>query len=462
MEANKKTKKRKVRPDEFCNAISGTGINTTPYVLFIAGWYYGTCTYDVDQQKSIVVYKANHLQDLFNTTPITVFNAVDGTNFSCNMRNPEIHYLDGNWYIYFSAKENDKNKCHVIQGGTDPNDPLNVPYQYMAELFFQNDSTDASILTINKKQYLLSTCQTNTDKSIAITEMINPFTLDSDTFSIINTPEYDWEKASFDTVENPQALYKNGKTMILYSASAAHDISCCLGMLTYNGGDPLLCSSWNKHPDPIFNGTNSVWGASHGCFTTSLDYTEDWIVYSAKIYHTNDILAGALIRNIRAQKFTWNHDDTPNFGEPVETGIPIFEPSGTKHGRVVCEVENGIIGGNAKIIDDALSSGGKKVRLDKIGDFVQINPYIYSAGYYNLTIRYHNTSNSTTYKDLHINDEFVKQIDFTNHCVMENSNYVTTVLFKEHMNSIKILNVVNDSPSVDIDCFIIEIQENGQ
>jgi len=462
MEANKKTKKRKVRPDEFCNAISGNGTNTTPYVIFIKGWYYGTCTYDGDRPKSIVVYKANHLQDLFNTTPITVFNAVDGTDYSCHMRNPEIHYLDGNWYIYFSAEGNNKNKCHVIQGGTDPDDPLNAPYNYMAELLFLNDNTDASIITLNEKRYLLSTCQTNVGKSIAITEMINPFTLDSDTFSIINTPEYDWEKASFDTVENPQVLYKNGKKMIIYSASAAHDVSCCLGVLTYNGGDPLLHSSWNKHPEPVFKGTNLVWGASHGCFTTSLDYSEDWIVYSAKVYNTNDIASGALIRNIRAQKFTWNSDDTPNFGEPVETGIPICEPSGTKHGRVVCEVEDSIVAGKAEVIHDVLSSGGKKVRLDKVGALVQVNAYIYSAGYYNLTIRYHNASNDTEYKSLYVNDEFIKQLGFPSHCTMENSSHVTTVLLKEHMNSIKILSDVNDSSCIDIDCFIIEIQENGQ
>jgi GH43 family beta-xylosidase len=446
----KKPKERKVKPDEFCNAISGNGVNTDPYVIFINGWYYGTGTYDADGQKNIVVYKANHLQDLFNTTPVTVFTAAD------DIQAPEIYYLDGNWYIYFSAN----NKCHVIQGGTDPNDPLNAPYHYMAEFSAKNSNTDASVITINEKRYFLSACQTDTGKSIAITEMINPWTLDSDTFSIIATPEYDWEKQSLNNVESPQALYRNGKIMIIYSASAAYDAGCCLGMLTYNGGDPLLRSSWDKHSEPVFKGTNSVWGASHACFTTSLDYKEDWIVYHAKVYNTNDISAGALICNIRAQKFTWNSDDIPNFGAPVETGTPIREPSGTKHGRVACEVEGGIIGGNAKIIDDTLSSGGKKVALNNVGDFVQVDAYIYSAGYYNLTILYHNASNDTEYKSLYINDEFIEQLDFPAHSPMKNPSRVTTVLFKQHMNSIKISRDINDSPGTDIDCFIIEQKIN--
>ncbi|MCL2814857.1 MAG: family 43 glycosylhydrolase [Oscillospiraceae bacterium] len=446
----KKPKERKMRPDEFCNAISGNGASADPYVIFINGWYYGTCTYGGDGRKSIVVYKANHLQDLFNTTPVTVFKAAD------DIQAPEIYYLDGKWHIYFSAD----NKCHVIQGGTDPNDPLNAPYNHMAELSIPNSNSDASIITIDEKRYFLSACRTDTGKCIAITEMINPWTLDSGTFGIINTPEYDWEKQSLDIVESPQALYKDGKIMIIYSASAVYDAGCCLGMLTYNGGDPLLRSSWDKHSEPVFKGTNSVCGASRACFTTSLDYAEDWIVYHAKVYNTNDISAGALICNIRAQKFTWNSDGNPNFGEPVETGTPVREPSGTKHGRVVCEVEGGTLGGKAEIIDDVLSSGGKKVRLDKSGDFVQVGVYIYSAGSYTLTILYHNAANDTQYKSLYINDEFIEQLDFPAHSPMKNSSRVTTVQFKQHMNSIKLLRDTKDSPCTDIDCFIIEKKED--
>ena len=136
--------------------------------------------------------------------------------------------------------------------------------------------------------------------------------------------------------------------------------------------------------------------------------------------------------------------------------MPIREPSGTKHGRVVCEVEGAALGGNAKIIDDALSSGGKKVRLDKIGDFLHVDAYIYSAGYYTLTILYHNATSDTQYKSLYINDEFIEQLDFPAHSPIKNSSRVTTVLFKQHMNSIKILRDKNDSPGTDIDCFIIE------
>jgi GH43 family beta-xylosidase len=33
-------------------------------------------------------------------------------------------------------------------------------------------------------------------------------------------------------------------------------------------------------------------------------------------------------RSPRAQKFTWNADGTPNFGEPVSINVPIKKPSG--------------------------------------------------------------------------------------------------------------------------------------
>ena len=402
----KKLKERTVKPYEFCNPISGHGASASPFVIYLKNWYYGTCTYN----KNITIFKARHLQDLFNTSPITVFNTHEAVNA------PKIYLLDGIWYIYYVSE----GKCHVLQGGTDPNDPLNAPYEYKAEL---GDCIDASVITINDKQYLLSTYQ----KSIMITEMSNPYSLNGEKPNVI----------LLDTVENSQALYKNGKVMIVYSASD------CLGMLTHNGGDPLSQLSWDISPEPVFK------GASHACFTTSLDYKEDWIVYHAKVYNTN-------VGNIRAQMFTWNTNDTPNFGEPVATGEPVREPSATKYGRVVCEVEGGTVGGKAKIVDDALSSGGKKVAINDIGDFVEVSVYIYTAGYHNLTIQYHNNTEDTQYKSLYINDEFIKQLEFPSHMPMTNQRHTVTVCLKERMNSFKIIRDASDSSSTDIDCLVIE------
>ena len=70
---------------------------------------------------------------------------------------------------------------------------------------------------------------------------------------------------------------------------------------------------------------NGVSAPGHNTFFKSPDGTEDWI-----IYHANSSASGAcdMSRTPRIQKFTWNADGTPNFGEPVSTGADLAVPSG--------------------------------------------------------------------------------------------------------------------------------------
>ena len=54
---------------------------------------------------------------------------------------------------------------------------------------------------------------------------------------------------------------------------------------------------------------------------------EDWIVYHA--HNTPGTFTG--IRDIHMQRFTWNPNGTPNFGQPIGRGVSIVEPGGTPH-----------------------------------------------------------------------------------------------------------------------------------
>ena len=100
-----------------------------------------------------------------------------------------------------------------------------------------------------------------------------------------------------------------------------------LGMLTYNGGDPLNSSSWVKSATPVFQRNNAagVYGPGHNGFFKSPDGTEDWIVYHAT---TNPNGNCDLNRSTRAQRFTWNADGTPNFGTPASLSTTLTAPSG--------------------------------------------------------------------------------------------------------------------------------------
>ena len=85
----------------------------------------------------------------------------------------------------------------------------------------------------------------------------------------------------------------------------------------------MRAESWSKKPQAVFSRTTEVFGPGHCSFVKSPDGSEDWIIYHAAKYS-----GAGWNRNVRAQKFTWNKDGSPNFGVPISTGIPLPLPSG--------------------------------------------------------------------------------------------------------------------------------------
>jgi GH43 family beta-xylosidase len=70
-----------------------------------------------------------------------------------------------------------------------------------------------------------------------------------------------------------------------------------------------------------------VYAPGHNSFFKSPNGKEDWILYHANAAPNQGC---GRKRSPRAQKFSWNADGTPNFGEPVKTGIPLTAPSKAK------------------------------------------------------------------------------------------------------------------------------------
>ncbi len=122
--------------------------------------------------------------------------------------------------------------------------------------------------------------------------------------------------------EGPEQLNnpKTGQQFIIYSAARSDNRNYCLGQLeTHRAETPWTWPPGRNTPlDVSFyqNPDEEVYGVGHASFTTSPDGSEDWIVY----HGMHDYLEGWSARTIRAQKFTWNSDGTPNFPEARESG----------------------------------------------------------------------------------------------------------------------------------------------
>ncbi|GAB4424918.1 MAG: hypothetical protein Kow00106_21650 [Anaerolineae bacterium] len=300
-----------------------------PWLTYYDGNYYlATTTW----ASALTMRRSPTLAGLKTATPVEVYYETDPTR-CCNMWAPEFRLLDGpnglRWYFYYTAGTAgtyDNQHTHVLESaGTDPMGP----YSYRARLFDpQNDTwaIDGSVLELDGSLYFLFSAFVGARQSLFIAPMRNPWTL-SGPRVLISQPEYRWETVGGFVNEGPVALQHDGRTFIVYSASACATPDYKLGMLTYTGGDPLSAASWVKHPEPVFQRAdeNGVFAPGHNGFFRSPDGTEDWIVY-----HANDSVDGACDgrRTTRVQKIAWNADGAPDFGVPVSTQEEIAAPSG--------------------------------------------------------------------------------------------------------------------------------------
>jgi GH43 family beta-xylosidase len=266
-------------------------------------------------KKEILVSKFKELKDMATAPMIKVWPGEnDNVLDFIEIWSPELQFLDGKWYIYFALYDgiNASERMYVLEGtSTDPQGE----YAFKGKLEIPTDrwAIDGSVLETEQgeKYFIWSGWEgfTNSSQNIYIAKISNPWTITSDRVCI-SRPEYEWEKQGYPYVnEGPQALVRNGKIFIIYSASGSWTDDYCLGQLTYVGGDVLSPSSWKKEPQPVFSKTDSIFAPGHASFVRIKD--EDWI-----IYHAARSSHAGWARQIRSKNFTWNDDGSPNFGKP--------------------------------------------------------------------------------------------------------------------------------------------------
>ncbi|HUQ67796.1 MAG TPA: glycoside hydrolase family 43 protein [Flavitalea sp.] len=304
-----------------------------PWIIRRDGFYYYTHTLG----NRISLWKTAKVSDLKNAQVLTIWTPPATGPNSRNIWAPELHFLGGKWYIYYTAGSSSDlatQRTFVLENANA--DPLSGPWVEKGQLvdpaadFFAIDGT---VLTYNGSNYFLwsgHASLTDNTQRIYIAKMLNPWTLETPR-ALISSPDYSWEKVGSPPAvnEGPEILVNpSGKIFLVFSASGCWTDDYALGMLALNtGGNPLTPGDWTKAPAPVFSKktANSVYGPGHNSFFKSPDGTEDWI-----LYHANPASGQGCgdARSPRIQKFTWNADGTPNFGEPVSTTANIQKPSG--------------------------------------------------------------------------------------------------------------------------------------
>jgi GH43 family beta-xylosidase len=133
---------------------------------------------------------------------------------------------------------------------------------------------------------------------------------------VISRPTLPWEKRGGNPLinEGPQFLAHGKKAHLIYSASGSWSDFYCLGRLTIDiSADPMKPENWRKHDQPAFAGTDQIISPGHASFVNvAEDGGRPWIVY-----HCARHFGAGWDRYVRAQRFKWNADDTPDFGKPL-------------------------------------------------------------------------------------------------------------------------------------------------
>ncbi|WP_367320111.1 family 43 glycosylhydrolase [Streptomyces sp. HUAS ZL42] len=288
------------------------------------GFYYFTATHpDYDR---IVLRRSRTLEGLADAPESVIWKAHATGDMGAHIWAPELHRIDGAWYVYFAAAPAEDEwaiRVWVLEN-TGP-DPFRDTWTEKGRIKTAWDtfSLDATTFVHNGTRYL-AWAQQDPDRhgensSLFLSAMSDPWTLTGPQVRL-SAPEYDWECVGHRVNEGPYVIQRHGRIFLTYSASAT-DHNYCLGLLTADADSDLLNpASWSKSPVPVFTGNDAtgVYGPGHNSFTVAEDGETDVLLYHARQYKEID---GDPLndpnRHTRIQALGWKADGTPDFGVPL-------------------------------------------------------------------------------------------------------------------------------------------------
>ncbi|MEW6251344.1 MAG: glycoside hydrolase family 43 protein [Planctomycetota bacterium] len=324
---------RDVRPGVFTNPIAR---GADPWVIRHAGRYY-FC--EPVRDTSIAVWTSDRLT--CRGTRQIVWRAPQRAWNSHLIWAPELHRVDGRWYIYYAAsagpRDNAGHRIGVLESRGD--DPLGT-YEDRGVVYTGDDPTgrgancwaiDATILELHGRRYMLWSGWPDTadHQYLYIAALANPWTTIGPRVRLCDNATYTWERVGNDPRERglheaPQVLQRGGRTFVVYSCSSSWQPTYKLGLLELCGdGDPLCPANWRKYPAPVFEQSADVFGVGHASFVKSPDDREDWLVYHAKLTR-----APGWKRVVCLQRFGWRADGLPDFGRPAPWSVTLAAPGG--------------------------------------------------------------------------------------------------------------------------------------
>lgn len=284
-----------------------------------AGEYFLIAT--VPEYDRIVLRKANSINGLKEAKEKEIWHKHEKGVMGSHIWAPELHRIDGKWYIYFAAGEAENIwniRMWVLSNSSA--DPMQGKWKEEGQIKTQKESfsLDATTFEHKGKRYLIWAQNVrggDSGTALVMSEMKNPTTLTGPEV-ILTEPEFSWERIKYNVNEGPAVIKKDGRIFVAYSASATNH-NYCMGLLWANvDADLLNAASWNKSPGPVFYTSEDLkrYGPGHNSFTTSEDGKTTIMIYHARDY--KEIQGHELSdknRATRARKVNWTKSGFPDF-----------------------------------------------------------------------------------------------------------------------------------------------------
>lgn len=296
-----------------------------PYVYKHDNYYYFTAS--VPAYDKIILRRAETIEGLAIAEEVTLWEKHESGQMSKHIWAPEIHYINGKWYIYFAGGEQDNEweiRPFVLE--CEGQNPITDNWVERGMMQCSDDdiysfrafSLDGTVFENKGEYYFVWAEKVSVGiqiSNIYIAKMESPTKL-ATAQVLLTTPDYDWERVEIWVNEGPAVLKKNNEIFISFSASATG--ACyCIGLLEASVDSDLLDpQSWKKHRYPVLASDydKAVFGPGHNSFVKSEDGTKDLMVYHARPYEK--IEGNPLYdpnRHAMILEVKWDKNDLPIF-----------------------------------------------------------------------------------------------------------------------------------------------------
>lgn len=296
-----------------------------PHIACYDGTYYFTAT--VPEYDRIEIRAASTVEGLRDAKPRIVWRRHAAGDMCKNIWAPELHKIDGKFYVYFAAGaayNKWKIRPYVIECD---GDVMTGNWRELGKMQAHKDdkysftdfSLDVTVFEHKGAHYCVwaeKVGQRFGISNLYIARMASPNRLDT-VQVLLSTPDYDWERVGFWVNEGASVIKRNGKIFITFSASATGP-EYCIGLLYADESEDVLDPRvWKKSRYPVLATDKSkhIFGPGHNSFCKD-ESGRDLLVFHAR---TTDVL------------LTKDPLDDPNrhtFVMPFEfdeNGCPIFK-----------------------------------------------------------------------------------------------------------------------------------------